>query len=132
MIYNRRMAQTILVVDDDPDILKILKQELEANNYRVVTANNGSTAIRLALTQKPDLIVLDVAMPMTTGLKAFDSIRSNPQTQSIPVIFLTGLPSANVYPSVAKGTRVAHLKKPVDLVDLLSLIQQFLQEYPSK
>src|SRR5438445_12444535 len=114
------MPHTILIADDDPEVLKIVKQELEGRGYRVFTANNGQAAIRFAQTQKPDLIVLDVAMPMTTGLKAFESLRQLPATQSIPVIFLTGVPSADVYPTVAQGTRVAHLKKPVDIMDLIS------------
>jgi CheY-like chemotaxis protein len=123
------MSHTILVADDDPEILKMIQQGLEAEGYRVLTANNGAIATRFALTQRPDLIVLDVAMPMSSGLKVYENLRSNPQSEKIPVIFLTGLPSANVYPTVEQGTRVAHLKKPVDLVDLVSMIQKFLQDY---
>src|SRR5438552_2063422 len=104
-----------------------MQQELEDRGYRVFTANNGAAAIRLAQRQKPDLIVLDVAMPMTTGIKAFENLRQLPETLNIPVIFLTGVPSADIYPTVAQGSRVAHLKKPVDIVDLISLIQQFLK-----
>src|SRR4029077_18647099 len=98
----------ILVADDDPEILKLIKQELETGGYQVLTATNGQTVIRIAQTQTPALIVLDVAMPMTTGIKAFESPRANPKTQKIPVIFLSGLPSSDVSPAVEKETRVAH------------------------
>ena len=124
------MAYSILLADDEPQILKLVKEDLESRGYHVLTASDGQTAIQLATTQRPDLIVLDVAMPMATGLKAFESLRSLPATQVIPVIFMTGVPSAEVYPTVAQGTRVAHIKKPVDVVELASLIQQFLQKYP--
>ena len=120
------MSHLLLIADDDPLVLKMVQKELEAKGFRVVTATNGQAVLRIAKQAKPDLIVLDVAMPMTTGLKAFESLRAQPETIKIPVIFLTGLPSADVYPTVAQGTKVAHLKKPVDIEDLLSLIQQFL------
>ena len=122
------MSHLILIADDDPLVLKTVQQELEGKGYRVITANNGQGAIRLAQSQKPDLIVLDVAMPVTTGLKAYESLRTIPQTQKIPIIFLSGLPSSDVYPTVAQGVRVAHLKKPVDVEDLCSMIQQFLPD----
>lgn len=124
------MVRSILVADDDPVVLKMMAQELEGQGYRVLTAANGQTALRIAQTQKPDLIVLDVMMPVTSGINAFESIRKLPETQKIPVIFMTSVPSAQIYPTVEKGSRVAHLKKPVDLVDLVSIIRQFLDKYP--
>jgi len=120
------MPHTILIAEDEPPILAMIQKELQSRGYMVLTANNGQTAISSAKKFKPDVIVLDVAMPMTSGLKAYESLRALPETSKIPVIFLTGLPSANVYPTVAHGVKVAHLKKPVDLDDLVSLIQQFL------
>lgn len=126
------MAKSILLADDDPTVLKMIQQELEARGYKVSTAANGQTAIRMAQAQKPDLIVLDVAMPLATGITAFQTLRNAPDTRKIPIIFLTGMPSASIYPTVEKGSRVAHLKKPVDLVDLVSLIDRFLQEFPAR
>ena len=126
------MTNTILLADDDPTIIKMMKQELEAEGFRVLTASNGQMAMRMAQTQRPDLIVLDVAMPFSNGISAFQSIRKKPETQKIPVIFMTSVPSAEIYPVVAQGARVAHLKKPVDLVDLLSLIRRFLEQYPAE
>ena len=125
-----RMAFTILTADDDPNILKLMKQELEERGYRVIQASNGQAALRMAESHHPDLIVLDVAMPVSTGITAFQSIRELPATQRIPVIFMTSVPSATIYPTVAQGSRVAHVKKPVDIEDLVSLIRQFLEKYP--
>ncbi len=124
------MVYSILVVDDDEPVLRLLKEELEGHGYHVLTAGNGQTAMRLAQGQLPDLIVLDIAMPIASGLDVFHALRSRPETLRIPVIFMTGVPSANVQPVLAEGGRVAHLKKPIDTVELLSLIQQFLEHYP--
>ncbi len=126
------MSYTILTADDDPTILKLMKQELEERGYRVIQATNGQAAMRMAESQKPDLIVLDVAMPVSTGISAFQAIRSLPATERIPVIFMTSVPSATIYPTVAQGSRVAHVKKPVDIEDLVSLIRQFLEKYPKE
>jgi len=123
---------TILIVDDDVEVLKLMRKELEAEGFRVIQASNGQTAIRIAEQQQPDLIVLDVAMPVSNGLTAFNAMRNMPKTQRIPVIFMTSLPSANVYPTVEAGSRVAHLKKPVDVVDLVSMVRQFLEKYPTQ
>jgi CheY-like chemotaxis protein len=117
---------TILIADDDPELIKLVKEDLEAKGYRVLTATNGQVAFNMTQKQKPHLVILDVAMPLSTGLKAFEKIRGTPETSGIPVIFLSGVPSADVYPAIAQGTRVAHLKKPFDMMDLHSLIQQLL------
>ena len=120
------MPYTILIADDDPILLGMVQKELLAKGFYVLTATNGQTALHLAKQKKPDLIVLDVAMPLATGVKAYESLRANPDTQKMPVIFLTGLPSGDIYPVISQGSRVSHLKKPVDMDDLLSLINQFL------
>src|SRR4051812_47501841 len=125
-IYNPRV-HSILVADDEADVLEMIQQELTAAGYYVSTANNGQTAISMARKQKPDLIILDVAMPVFTGIKVYEHLRNAGETKGIPVIFLTGLPSSNVYPTVMEGTRVAYLKKPVDCSELLSLIAEFLK-----
>lgn len=126
------MGQTILTADDDPTILKLMKQELEERGYRVIQATNGQAALRMAESQKPDLILLDVAMPISTGISAFQGIRQSPTIKHIPVIFMTSVPSSTIYPTVEQGSRVAHVKKPVDIEDLASLIKQFLEKYPKE
>ena len=82
------MISTILVVDDEKDILELLKYNLEKDGYRVLTAENGKIALKLA-ESKPDLVVLDVMMQEMDGWEVCRSIRKNPATSSIPIIFLT-------------------------------------------
>src|SRR5436190_23873116 len=99
------MSRTILIADDDAEVLKLLQEGLESQGFLVLATANGLNAVRQAQKHRPDLIVLDVAMPMTNGLQAFEKLRALPETQTTPVIFLTSLPSAEVYPTVAQGVR---------------------------
>jgi two-component system, OmpR family, alkaline phosphatase synthesis response regulator PhoP len=82
------MALSILVVDDETDILELLKYNLEKDGYRVLTAHNGKEALTLVL-QHPDLVVLDIMMPEMDGWEVCRAIRKNPATWKTPVIFLT-------------------------------------------
>jgi two-component system alkaline phosphatase synthesis response regulator PhoP len=82
------MAPTILVVDDERDILELLKYNLEKEGYRVQTAHNGKEALRCAR-QHPDLVVLDVMMPELDGWEVCKAIRKDPATASTPIVFLT-------------------------------------------
>ena len=124
------MSKTILVIDDDASIVHLLKEDLEIEGYRVVEGYDGQMALQLARSAKPNLILLDVNMPMINGLKALEHLRSMPETQNIPILFLTGEASSNVEPALAAAPRVAHVKKPIDLEDLNSLVKQLLEKYP--
>jgi two-component system alkaline phosphatase synthesis response regulator PhoP len=82
------MASTILIVDDERDILELLKYNLEKEGYRVLTANNGKEALRF-VKQHPDLVVLDVMMPELDGWEVCKAIRKDPVTAKTPIVFLT-------------------------------------------
>jgi two-component system alkaline phosphatase synthesis response regulator PhoP len=82
------MASTILIVDDEKDILELLKYNLEKEGYRVLTANNGREALR-SVKQHPDLVVLDVMMPELDGWEVCKAIRKDPASSRTPIVFLT-------------------------------------------
>ncbi|MCI0560756.1 MAG: response regulator transcription factor [Nitrososphaera sp.] len=82
------MPATILIVDDEKDILELLKYNLEKEGYKVLTAHNGKEALSVA-NQHPNLIVLDVMMPEIDGWEVCKTLRSKPETADIPIIFLT-------------------------------------------
>jgi two-component system, OmpR family, alkaline phosphatase synthesis response regulator PhoP len=126
------MHEKILVVDDDPSIVNLLASNLEEIGYLVIKGYDGQAAITMARSERPNLIVLDVNMPMTNGLKATETIRQNEITKAIPIILLTGETSDRVFPVVQGAGRTVHIKKPVDLEELNSLIKQTLQNYPSR
>lgn len=84
------MKKKILVADDDAQLLELVKGRLEKNNYAVITAKDGLEAIKKALTENPDLIILDIKMARMDGYTALRRLRLEKNTKSIPVIILTG------------------------------------------
>jgi two-component system alkaline phosphatase synthesis response regulator PhoP len=82
-------ARTILVVDDEPGIVQIARDYLERAGFRVVTAGDGAAALRLARSELPSLLVLDLMLPELDGLDVTRSVRADPATRTIPIIMLT-------------------------------------------
>lgn len=85
----RKRTPKVLVVDDEEDILELLKYHLERENYQVFTTTNGQNAVRLAKMEKPDLIVLDIMMPEMDGVEVCMQLRSMPDFKETLIAFLT-------------------------------------------
>lgn len=86
------MRHRVLIIDDDPDFVKIQKTALEAGGFNVITANDGDTGFEKANAENPDLIVLDVMMKSKTeGFHVAQKLQHNQQTRQIPIIMLTGI-----------------------------------------
>ena len=81
--------KAILVVDDDPVIVQIVKQTLEPEEYQVLVSRTGLDALELIFIQRPELIILDIMMPEMDGFEVCRRIRANPFTSRIPILFLT-------------------------------------------
>ena len=84
-------TKRILVVDDDHDVLQVVKRRLETFHYEVLKASNGQDGLRIAEEQQPDLILLDIMMPGMKGRDVCLKLKANSSTAHIPVIFLTAL-----------------------------------------
>jgi DNA-binding response OmpR family regulator len=82
-------AQTVLVADDEEDIIELVRFRLEHDGYRVLTAADGEAALQLARDEHPDLCVLDVMMPKLSGLEVLAQLRADPATADTRVIMLT-------------------------------------------
>ena len=119
----------ILLVDDDRHYVKLVKENLEEEGYLVQCAFDGKSALTSAQGWHPDVILMDVNMPFLDGLKTFHHLRAEAETSQIPVIFISEMVSQVIYPVVETAQRVAHLKKPVDLIDLSSLLRLFFKRY---
>jgi CheY-like chemotaxis protein len=117
-------SQTILVVDDDTAILDMITQVLIEEDYQVVTANNGRSAVDLAHEQLPQLILLDLMMPEMNGWQVVEALRISPKTRPIPILLL----SARREMASAAGELgvTAYLEKPFDLDELLDRVQHLL------
>jgi len=83
------MTRTILVVDDEPGIVQIARDYLDRAGFRVITAGDGSTALRLARAERPSLLVLDLMLPGMDGLDVARALRQDPATRKLPIIMLT-------------------------------------------
>ena len=82
-------AKTVLVVDDEQDILDLVRFRLEHDGYRVLTASDGQMGLTLAQAERPDLCILDVMMPKLSGLEVLANLRADPATADTRVILLT-------------------------------------------
>ena len=83
------MSEKILIVDDDPTNVEKLYSLLQAKNFDLAVANNGERAYKVALTFKPDLVLMDVLMPGWNGYETTNVFKSDPQLLDIPIIFVT-------------------------------------------
>ncbi len=126
------MSAQILVVDDDPSLVHLMTTDLEEEGYSVVSGYDGQMAIQISRSELPNLIILDVNMPMTNGILAAETIRNHAETRHIPIILLTGETSEKVFPMIQSMGRIMHIKKPVDLDELNSLVRETLRKYPAE
>ncbi len=120
------MNKRILMADDDAVILKVGKFNLEKAGYEVITATNGAEAVESGRREKPDLIILDVMMPVMDGYTALLKLRGYEETKDIPVIILTAQ-EGDVYEKISgEMGAVEHLTKPFNPNDLVEKISAIL------
>ncbi|TNE84251.1 MAG: response regulator [Deltaproteobacteria bacterium] len=121
-------ARDILVVDDDPNIRELLRQELSERGYTVRQAANGYEAIGQVRAQRPDLIILDVMMPELSGFDVAAMLKNDPQTESIPILILSIIEDED------RGLRLGvdrYLTKPAETEDLLEAVRDLLEQETS-
>jgi two-component system, chemotaxis family, chemotaxis protein CheY len=119
-----RPAPVVLVVDDDPDILEALAEILEAEGFEVRRARNGEEALERLSPQRPDLILLDLMMPVMDGWEFSQRMRQRPSVADIPVIVLSA--DRNVGSKTKEIGAVGYLAKPFELGDLLDMVRASL------
>ena len=117
---------TVLVVDDDPDILEALSEILEAEGFEIRRARNGKEALDRLEPDAPQLILLDLMMPVMDGWEFAQRMRQRPpEIARIPIIVLSA--DRNVGSKAADLGAVGHLAKPFELNDLLELVRRSLE-----
>jgi two-component system response regulator HydG len=118
------MKHKILLVDDDPGVRRMLLRVLEEEGYAVVPAANGIEALELAASRMPDLVLLDLNLPLQNGWDTFERLTT--ENPLLPVIIITARPN-QIFPALAAGAG-ALMEKPLDLPKLLRTIRDLLAE----
>jgi CheY-like chemotaxis protein len=117
----------VLVVDDIPDILKLLDATLQFKGYRVVTARDGQEALEAIQREHPALVIADILMPKMDGFSLLHRIRLDPETRNIPVIFLSATYVAQEDKDFARAIGVTRfIEKPVNWDKFLPIISEIL------
>ncbi len=123
---NHSQKQTIVVVDDDPDLVTILKLILEHNGYNVICAYSGRQLFSALENHKPHLIILDVMMPHMHGFEVLSRLKNNPETSAIPVILVTAkIQFENVLEGYRSGADY-YIPKPFTKSQLMEGIHRIL------
>jgi two-component system alkaline phosphatase synthesis response regulator PhoP len=116
----------VLVVDDEADIVSTVKYRLEFCEFEVITATNGKEGLEKAANEKPDLILLDISMPVMSGHEMLERLKNRPELKDIPVIMFTAFSDAK---DVAKAVELGvadYVTKPFDFTDLVGKITNVL------
>lgn len=120
------MNETILIVEDNPDMRSGLRVSLEIEGYNVLTANNGEEALALLATSMPDLVLADLKMPYMNGLQLLDEIQKNETWRDIPVVIVTAVAEPAVQSDAAWRGAHAYVTKPFEIQALLDAVAQAL------
>lgn len=121
-------SDTVLVVDDEPDSLRMLTAVLEKAEMSVLVATSGEAALELLNNIVPDLILMDAVMPGMDGFETTQKIKARPASASIPVIFMTGLTESEHVVEAFEVGGVDYVRKPVDLKELLARVRAHMAQ----
>ena len=120
------MTKAILVADDDPDILSIVSMSLETQGYTVHKATNGREAVDLAKQHHPDLILMDMMMPVVSGYEAVAELKADAGTRDIVIV---GLSAKAMATDMERATDVGidgYITKPFRIAQVLSVVESYL------
>jgi len=121
------MSRRILVVDDDPVIVKTLEGNLKSNGYEVIVSHDATEGLEKAFKQFPELIILDVMMPIINGFNFCRLLKSQEKHQSIPIIMLTSRAEEEDRKIGIEVGADAYLVKPFNTEELLARIKELLK-----
>lgn len=124
---NRGNPVKVLLVDDDPDIVRVVDIALRREGFEVLSANSGSEGLDLAKQELPDIIILDVEMPTGVGgPEVCRMLRRDPETAEIPIVFLTARVDLDAMEETVEEEAQGYLLKPLSIYDLLEKIDEVL------
>lgn len=121
------MGQRILLVDDEKELVELIKQRLEASGYEVLTAYNGPEALEKAKDEDDiELIILDIMMPVIDGIEVLRRLRNEVKTRMVPVVMLTAKGDTESMMKAGELGSTDYVIKPFDAKELLDLIKKYI------
>jgi CheY-like chemotaxis protein len=123
-------SKTVLVVDDVSDNLILISLTLQDMGYRVLTAGNGEDGVKIAQLGRPDLILMDIAMPQLDGLAATRRIREDEDLRDVPIVALTAFDTGGFRQAAFDAGFNGYLTKPIDFARLKNLINMLIGKVP--
>jgi two-component system, cell cycle response regulator DivK len=120
--------ELILIVEDNPKNLKLVRDTLQVKGYRTIEAGTGEDGVELARARQPALVLMDIQLPGISGVEAFRRLRADPATQSIPVIAVTASVMAQERQKVMASGFDGFQGKPISVRELLETIRQVLDK----
>ncbi len=124
--------QTILIVDDEQDLLDLIEYNLKQQGFEVLTADNGNRGIQIARDEKPNLVLLDVMMPQMDGIEVCDRMREDHDLKHIPIIFLTARSDEKTEIEGLNKGADDYITKPISTSKLISRIKAVLRRFDEK
>lgn len=121
--HAKTQGAKVLVVDDEPDLTDIIQTFLEGAGYHVTSENSSVKAIEKAKVLKPDLVLLDITMPVMDGYQVCQELKKNSATADIPVVFLTGKDPGEDNKRSFKSGADLYIKKPFSCESLLEIVR---------
>lgn len=121
--------KTILVVDDEKDLLDLIEYNLKKESFDVLKAENGEEGIRIAKEHKPDLVLMDIMMPKMDGMEAVEKMRADDDLKSIPIIFLTARSDEKTEVEGLNKGGDDYITKPISTTKLISRIKAVMRRF---
>jgi two-component system cell cycle response regulator DivK len=118
----------ILIVEDNERNLKLVRDVLQVKGYQTLEAVTGEDGVKLAIEQKPDLVLMDIQLPGMNGIEALGQLRANPITQKIPVIAVTASVMQQDRKMITEAGFDAYVGKPINLKEFLDAVRKALED----
>ncbi len=122
------MRNVILIVDDDTQNRKLFRDLLQIKGYHTLEAVNGQQGVELAKSKEPDLILMDVQMPVMSGLEATKILKADDDTKNIPILSVTAYAMKGDEEKIREAGFDGYITKPVDIKEFLTTIAKYLPE----
>jgi two-component system, cell cycle response regulator DivK len=120
------MGNRILIVEDEPKNMKLMRDLLERFSYQIIEATDGEQGVNLAKSSKPDLILMDIMMPKMDGLEATRLIKADVSTNNIPIIAVTSFAMKGDRERTLEAGCDAYIPKPVDIGEVLKTVAHYI------